>query len=191
MLCTREREPDTSNKLPTPPNLVCLMPVMCMHCVTRNVSHVTPWSNRVSIMVTEALALGRRRNICNHHYDPDRRSSGVSQRLNEPVQYQLYRQGKLETWLWMLRYCLTRGSPWGFIVALGCLLNRLFRRRSKNIKAPRHWPWASNAENVSIWWRHQGYCGTRTPVPSKHAITCLNWARTGPMLPALARFWPS
>ena len=48
-----------------------------------------------------------------------------------------------------------------------CLLNRLFRRRS-NIKAPRHWPLcgeftgtgefpaqrASNAENVSIWWRH-------------------------------------
>ena len=50
-----------------------------------------------------------------------------------------------------------------------CLLNRLFRRRSKNIKAPRHWPlcagnspvtgefhaqMASDAENVSIWWRH-------------------------------------
>ena len=50
-----------------------------------------------------------------------------------------------------------------------CLLNRLFRCRSKeNIKAPRHWPFsgeftsdrwipaqmASNAENVSIWWRH-------------------------------------
>ena len=53
----------------------------------------------------------------------------------------------------------------------GCLLNRLFRHRSKkNIKAPRHWPlWgeftgtgefpaqrASNVENVSIWWRHHG-----------------------------------
>ena len=50
-----------------------------------------------------------------------------------------------------------------------CLLNRLFRRRSKKTsKAPRHWPLcgeftgtgefpaqrASNAENVSIWWRH-------------------------------------
>ena len=51
-----------------------------------------------------------------------------------------------------------------------CLLTRLFRRRSKkNFKAPRHWPlcagnspvtgefpaqMASNAENVSIWWRH-------------------------------------
>ena len=49
------------------------------------------------------------------------------------------------------------------------LLNRLFKRRSKRIiKAPRHWPlcgnspgigefpaqMASNAENVSIWWRH-------------------------------------
>ena len=53
-----------------------------------------------------------------------------------------------------------------------CFLNRLFRRRSKKIldyiKAPRHWSlWgnspvtgefptqrASNAEKVSIWWRH-------------------------------------
>ena len=49
-----------------------------------------------------------------------------------------------------------------------CLLNCLFRRRSKNTKAPCHWPlcgeftgdrWipctmASNAENVSISWRH-------------------------------------
>ena len=50
-----------------------------------------------------------------------------------------------------------------------CLLYGLFRRRW-NIQAPRHWPlcgeftsdrWtpaqmASNAENVSIWWRHHG-----------------------------------
>ena len=56
-----------------------------------------------------------------------------------------------------------------------CLLNRSFRRRSKkNIKAPRHWPLcgnspmtgefpahrASNAENVSIWWRHHVSPGT-------------------------------
>ena len=45
-----------------------------------------------------------------------------------------------------------------------CLLNRLFKAQIKeNIKAPRHW-WpvtsefpaqrASNAENISIWWRH-------------------------------------
>ena len=53
----------------------------------------------------------------------------------------------------------------------GCLLERLFRRRSKKTsKAPRHWPLcgeftgtgefpaqrASYAENVSIWWRHHG-----------------------------------
>ena len=52
----------------------------------------------------------------------------------------------------------------------GFLLNRLFRRRSKNTKALRHWPLcgeftgsgefpaqrASYAENVSIWWRHHG-----------------------------------
>ena len=54
-----------------------------------------------------------------------------------------------------------------------CLLNRLLRRRSKKkIKAPRHWPlrgnspetgefpaqMASNAENVSNWWRHHEPC---------------------------------
>ena len=39
---------------------------------------------------------------------------------------------------------------------LGCLLDRLFTRRSKKTsKALRHWPlWGSNAENTSIWWRH-------------------------------------
>ena len=49
-----------------------------------------------------------------------------------------------------------------------CLPNRLFRLK-ENIKAPRHWPlcgeftgefpakMASNAENVSIWWRHHVY----------------------------------
>ena len=56
----------------------------------------------------------------------------------------------------------------------GCLVTRLFRRRSKkNIKAPRHWPlcgeftgtgefpaqMASYAENVSIWWRHHESSG--------------------------------
>ena len=53
-----------------------------------------------------------------------------------------------------------------------CLLNRLFRRRSKktstlrvaglcvgNSTRTREFPaqMASNAENVSIWWRHYGY----------------------------------
>ena len=44
-----------------------------------------------------------------------------------------------------------------------CLLNRLFRQIKESVKAPRHWPFcefpaqmASNAENVSIWWRHHG-----------------------------------
>ena len=55
----------------------------------------------------------------------------------------------------------------------GCLLNRLFRRRSKKTSKRRvtglcvgNWPgtgefpaqMASNAENVSIWWRHQLCC---------------------------------
>ena len=67
------------------------------------------------------------------------------------------------------------------------LLNRLFRRRSKeNIKAPRHWPLcgeftgtgkfptqrASYAENVSIWWRHhQAILGGE--VDSGWALTAL------------------
>ena len=52
-----------------------------------------------------------------------------------------------------------------------CLLSRLFKRRQKNIKAPRHWLCAGispgtgefpahmdrDAENVSIWWRHHGW----------------------------------
>ena len=52
-----------------------------------------------------------------------------------------------------------------------CLLNRLFRGKSKKISQPRvtglctgnspgasefHAQMASNAENVSIWWRHHG-----------------------------------
>ena len=49
-----------------------------------------------------------------------------------------------------------------------CLLNRLFRRSSKNIKALRHCPlWrefpaqrASKAVNVSIWWRHHDCQGS-------------------------------
>ena len=40
-----------------------------------------------------------------------------------------------------------------------CLLNRLFRRRTKKIKAPRHSAqMASYAENVSIWWHHHHFC---------------------------------
>ena len=50
-----------------------------------------------------------------------------------------------------------------------CLMNRLFQAHIKeNIEVPRHWPlWGeftsdrwippSNAENVSIWWRHHVY----------------------------------
>ena len=48
-----------------------------------------------------------------------------------------------------------------------CLLNRLFRRRSKKTSKLRvtglcagNSPGTSNAENVSIWWRHHE-CGTR------------------------------
>ena len=54
-----------------------------------------------------------------------------------------------------------------YILSGDCLLNRLFKVQiEENMKAPRHWPLcgeftgefpaqtASNAENVSIWWRH-------------------------------------
>ena len=68
-----------------------------------------------------------------------------------------------------------------------CLLNRLFKAQIKeSIKAPRHWPlcgeftgdrWiphtkASNAENVSIWWRHHGY-GQRRFTISKLLINTI------------------
>ena len=69
-----------------------------------------------------------------------------------------------------------------------CLLNRLFRRRSKetstlhvtglcvgNSPGTGEFPaqMASNAENLSIWWRHHGflYMGSRallTPICSNH-----------------------
>ena len=68
-----------------------------------------------------------------------------------------------------------------------CLLNRLSRRRSKNIKAPRHWPLsgnspatgefsaqrASNAENASIWWRHRAslYLDPNCHIKKRHVIT--------------------
>ena len=63
-----------------------------------------------------------------------------------------------------------------------CLLTRLFRRRSKKASKPRvtglwernspaigEFPAqrASNAENVSIWWRHQGNQGV-TAVSTRH-----------------------
>ena len=61
------------------------------------------------------------------------------------------------------RDCVSNHQPYD------CLLNSLFRQIKENIKALRHWPlrqeftgpgefpaqMASNAENVSIWWRHQ------------------------------------
>ena len=39
-----------------------------------------------------------------------------------------------------------------------CLCNRLFRRKSKKTPVTGEFPaqMASNAENVSIWWRHHG-----------------------------------
>ena len=65
-----------------------------------------------------------------------------------------------------------------------CLLNRLFRRRSKNTSKLRvtdlcagnspetgEFPaqMASNAENVSIWWRHHALKRYRTPIESQQS----------------------
>ena len=63
----------------------------------------------------------------------------------------------------------------------GCLLNGLFGQIKENIKAQRHWPLcgeftgtgefpaqrASNAESVSIWWRHHVRFVTRPLSPSQ------------------------
>ena len=65
-----------------------------------------------------------------------------------------------------------------------CLLNRLFRRRSKTSKlrvtglcvgnspGTGEFPaqMASNAENVSIWWRHHGI-----PLPRAAMVICHHW----------------
>ena len=65
----------------------------------------------------------------------------------------------------------------------GCLLNHLFRRRSKKTSKLRvtglcvgnspgtgEFPaqMASNAENVSIWWRHHGFNGDKSGRGSTH-----------------------
>ena len=76
-----------------------------------------------------------------------------------------------EIWGWIARYCNGRDS-----VRLKSPASRLFTESfiqtqiKENMKAPRHLPFAgnlpgtgefpaqlaSNAENVSIWWRHHG-----------------------------------
>ena len=78
------------------------------------------------------------------------------------------------------RDCVSNHQPYG------CLLNRLFRRRSKKTSKLRltglcagnspgtgEFPaqMASNAENVSIWWRHHGCIGPNCMVKSGPIIT--------------------
>ena len=73
----------------------------------------------------------------------------------------------------------------------GCLLNRLFRRRSKKTSKLRvtglcagnspgtgEFPaqMASYAENVSIWWRHHGFSN------HLYSTVCLTFVQTNPML---------
>ena len=63
-----------------------------------------------------------------------------------------------------------------------CLLNRLFKAQIKeNIKAPRdrwiHHTKASDAENVSIWWRHQG--DSRISAPPMELDAVMTWKPLG------------
>ena len=70
-----------------------------------------------------------------------------------------------------LHYCDVIMGPIAYqITSLTIVYSFIQRQIKENIKAPRHWPlcgeftgdrWipaqmASNAENVSIWWRHHG-----------------------------------
>ena len=82
-----------------------------------------------------------------------------------------------------------------------CLLNRLFRRRSKKTSKLRvtglcvgnspgtgefRAQMASNAENVSIWWRQHGKAGfsVSTPARGHQAIVLIQWkAMKTPSLP--------
>ena len=69
--------------------------------------------------------------------------------------------------LWLsLQWCHNEHDDVSNLKPHDCLLNRLFKAQIKeNTKALRHWPvtgefptqMASNAENVSIWWRHHGW----------------------------------
>ena len=82
-----------------------------------------------------------------------------------------------------------------------CLLNRLFKAQMKeNIKAPRHWPyggehtgdipaqWVSNAENVSIWWRHPSMHACKHTICSKlYPITVI--MLNGQMMPVCTLIW--
>ena len=92
----------------------------------------------------------------------------------------------------VILHCVCNTSPWRHNERGGvsnhqphdCLLNRLFRRRSKkliNIELPAQK--ASNAENVPIWWRHQD-CRTQEHSStgrhiSRHYITILRLNFTG------------
>ena len=84
-----------------------------------------------------------------------------------------------------------------------CLLNRLFKAQIKeNIKAPRYWPLcgnspvtgefpaqrASNAENVSIWWRHHD--SARNWVPGTLGFECWPRRRKSKCLLSILNHYP-
>ena len=94
---------------------------------------------------------------------------------------QIY-QIHISQWNWVNHY-----SEMGAMASHDCLLNRLFGRRSKktsklrvtdfcagNSPATGELPAqrASNAENVSIWWRH--HASLRFSLPGIEPCQCLN-----------------
>ena len=67
-----------------------------------------------------------------------------------------------------------------------CLLNRLFRRRSKKTPKLRVTglcaQMASNAENVSIWWRHHDWCYCWRTSTMPYVVTRANKVPYAPCL---------
>ena len=71
-------------------------------------------------------------------------------------------------------------------VSIVCLLS-LQAQIKENIKAPRHWPlcWeftgefptqkASDAEKVSIWWRHHAFCESNSNIGDKGSTGVSNY----------------
>ena len=83
---------------------------------------------------------------------------------------------RVHEWLVALRWRNNRRDSVSIQQPYDCLLNRLFRRRWKKTSKLRvtglcawnspetgefHAQMASNAEHVSIWWRHHGYPSRR------------------------------